>query len=187
MLQPIKTVAKFGLRPIFREDMIWEMRRRFAKAEPAPPPEIRKILVICHGNICRSPYAERWIAQALPDCEVTSAGLQATPGSEAYPQALEVAAERGVDLSDHRSQLADAETLAAADLILGMVGHHLSHSIQRTDRARETGRVLGHYLPSRPFGIQDPWGEPVSVFRSIFDQIEVASGRLVEQIRAQDG
>jgi protein-tyrosine phosphatase len=179
----VRQVAKFALRPIYRQDTLWDWKRRRQNDAPRPPEAVRDILVICHGNICRSPYAEHWLAAALPDCRVTSAGLQATAGKAAYPTALEIAAERGIDLSHHRARVADAETLAAADLIVGMVGHHIAHSIERSPAARQSGRVLGHYLPGPPYGIEDPWGEPPDVFRAIFDQIEVAADRLAEMIR----
>lgn len=182
----LKHAAKMALKPIYRADVLWDQKRRREDGPPEPPENVHRILVICHGNICRSPYAERILAKALPDCEVTSAGLHARAGKEADPSGLEIAMERGIDLRDHRAAVADSETLAAADLIVGMVGHHIAHSIKRTPRARETGRVLGHYLPHPPYGIEDPWGQPIDVFRDIFDEIEVSIACLAETVRAQN-
>ena len=53
------------------------------------------ILVICTGNICRSPIGERLLRRLLPAARVDSAGTCGLEGSTADSQATEIAAERG--------------------------------------------------------------------------------------------
>jgi protein-tyrosine phosphatase len=62
---------------------------------------IKSILVVCIGNICRSPVAERVLQAALPGITVTSAGLGALVGHSADATATEVAAARGFTLRIH--------------------------------------------------------------------------------------
>ena len=80
-----------------------------------------KILVVCVGNICRSPAAEAKLRQLAPaSVQIASAGIQALVDHPADPQAQEEARKDGLDLSAHRArQLTDA-MCQAHDLILVM-------------------------------------------------------------------
>jgi len=81
---------------------------------------IRSILVVCLGNTCRSPMAAELLRQALPDCEVSSAGLEPPVGATADPRAAQLLAADGADLSAHRAQAIDADMVTHADLVLVM-------------------------------------------------------------------
>src|SRR6267378_1462521 len=63
----------------------------------------RSLLVVCHGNVCRSPYLEAVLQRAMPDVRVESAGFVG-PGRPVPPFALAAAAERGLNLSTFRSR-----------------------------------------------------------------------------------
>src|SRR5690606_41737560 len=93
-----------------------------------------KILVVCHGNICRSPLAEAMLKALLPHCKVESAGLHALVGHPADASTQEVATPAGLVLQDHKGRQLNSEMLNDADLILV-----LSQS-QRT--------AIGENLPS---------------------------------------
>ena len=95
-----------------------------------------KIVMVCTGNICRSPMAEVMLRDALQrrgadDIEVVSAGTWAGMGSPATTEAVEVMRRRDIDLSAHRSQPVTEDLLADADLIIAMTSVH----------AREIGQV----------------------------------------------
>jgi len=83
-----------------------------------------RILVVCAGNICRSPLAEALLRRALGargvEAEVTSAGLSAEPGLPASDGLGPAARSRGVDLSRHRSRRLQASDLREADIVLVM-------------------------------------------------------------------
>ena len=88
------------------------------------------ILIVCTGNVCRSPIAEGLLRAALearlgPNApRVSSAGTMGWSGSPADPNGVEAAAERGVDIADHRARALSSRDVASATLILGMSGEH---------------------------------------------------------------
>jgi len=88
------------------------------------------ILVVCTGNVCRSPIAESLLRVALearlaaeaPD--VASAGTMGWVGSGADPSSVVAAAELGVDISGHRAREVSDEDVARSTLILAMAPEH---------------------------------------------------------------
>ena len=83
---------------------------------------IRNILVVCIGNICRSPMAEGLLAEALPDAQVASVGLSALVGEPADAMARELMQQRGIPIEGHRARQINSEVCQRADLILVMDG-----------------------------------------------------------------
>lgn len=83
---------------------------------------IRNILVVCIGNICRSPMAEGLLAAALPEAQVASVGLGALVGEPADAIARELMQQRGLPIEGHRARQINSEVCQRADLILVMDG-----------------------------------------------------------------
>ncbi|WP_211462231.1 low molecular weight protein-tyrosine-phosphatase [Collimonas silvisoli] len=81
---------------------------------------IKSILIVCIGNICRSPMAAALLAQELPDVELRSAGIDALIGQPAAPYSIELMQRRDIDISAHRAQQLQAWQCEIADLILVM-------------------------------------------------------------------
>src|SRR2546423_15146280 len=83
-----------------------------------------RVLMVCTGNICRSPMAEVLLAQALKrrgvDVVVESAGLGALVGRGADPLALQLMKARGLDLGSHRARQLTREIIRSFPLILVM-------------------------------------------------------------------
>jgi protein-tyrosine-phosphatase len=99
----------------------------------------RSVLFVCTGNTCRSPLAEALCKKLLADrlgvseadlpargFTVRSAGVSAFHGDAASPEAVEVAARWGVDLSGHRSRPVNPEVLVAATDVVAMTGGHVA-------------------------------------------------------------
>jgi protein-tyrosine phosphatase len=89
-----------------------------------------EILVVCSGNICRSPIAEGLLRRALErrldgDAPaVGSAGTIAVDGAPAMPESVEAARERGVDIGTHAARRLTPDLIDGADLIVGMAAEH---------------------------------------------------------------
>ncbi len=82
---------------------------------------MKQILVVCIGNICRSPMAECLLQQALgPDVSVRSAGLGALVNEPADKHARELMLSRGLSIEAHRAQQITARMTHEYELILVM-------------------------------------------------------------------
>jgi protein-tyrosine phosphatase len=88
------------------------------------------ILVVCTGNVCRSPMAEGFLRAALGTRfgdlapGVASAGTAGWEGSGAMREAVVSAAERGADISTHVARLLSPRDIWEAHLVLAMAGEH---------------------------------------------------------------
>ncbi|WP_253958769.1 low molecular weight protein-tyrosine-phosphatase [Paraburkholderia fungorum] len=81
---------------------------------------MEKILIICEGNICRSPMAQALLSVVLPEIKITSAGLAALVGMPADQYAIDLLAHRGVDLTSHVARQLSWGMAKDADLIFSM-------------------------------------------------------------------
>jgi protein-tyrosine phosphatase len=180
--QWLRTLARFARSASARHDARHELRRRLRGEPSLPEGPLHRVLVLCHGNICRSPFAAALLSTRLPTCEVRSAGLHAGEGNPADPLAVKCADRLGVSLAGHRSARVDSEMLAWADLILVMQGAHAA-AIEPPRRSRV--RLLGDYLPAPPFLLQDPWGQEERVFDQVFERLSIAVENLAVRIETR--
>jgi len=139
----------------------------------------RKILVVCHGNICRSPVAGAMLQQALPDREVRTAGLGAMVGAGVDPNAAELAVASGLDVSAHKAQQINTDLIQWADLILVMSHNQRVHLGQSASSALGKTMLLGHWLrdgSGEPGGkeIPDPYKKSREVFEHVHAMMEEA-------------
>ncbi|MGI5852759.1 MAG: hypothetical protein ACOX8I_00380 [Bacillota bacterium] len=93
---------------------------------------IRRILIVCSGNTCRSPMAEALLRSKLAkhsaswakDIVVSSAGVSAFLGGPASENAIAAMKNRNLDLSGHQSKLLEASDIINADLVITMTRNH---------------------------------------------------------------
>lgn len=138
---------------------------------------ITSVLVVCVGNICRSPTGERLLKRALPDMRIASAGLSALKGYTADQTASEVAARHGLSLEGHHAQQLTASMCRDFDLILVMEKRH-SEQVNRIDpAARGKTMLLGHWLNQQE--IADPYRKSREAFEEVYGLLENATQKWV--------
>ncbi len=101
----------------------------YRKYETVDWSSVRRIVFVCQGNICRSPYAH-WLALRETDA-VASLGLSTSTGEPAHDVALDVARISGVDLTPHRTTDWTDFDLCDGDLLLAMEMRHIRIIEQR--------------------------------------------------------
>jgi protein-tyrosine-phosphatase len=147
----------------------------------------RSVLFVCHGNICRSPYAEQVLRRANlmqgRNTVISSAGFVG-PDRPSPPEAVTAAAARGVDLTGHRSRLMRLGELRATDLVVVMEARQQRDITTRSGRSRGRILVLGDLDPERieRRTIRDPWGRDVEVFSEVYERIDRCVQELAREL-----
>lgn len=143
--------------------------------------KISSVLVVCVGNICRSPLGEHLLAQALPDLQVSSAGIAAVVGADMDPVARRVAMARGHQVPHHEARQLTQGICQAADLILVMESGHLAAVTQQFPFTR--GRVFLLAGNSRDNQIPDPYRQSEALHAAAQAQIEAGCDHWVKRLR----
>ena len=145
---------------------------------------IRHILVICVGNICRSPMAEALLKSALRGQDgitVESAGLGALVGHPASDYSVELMDEMDVDISAHRARQIHPDMVKAADLVLVMEAGHKQAINDADPTARGKVYRLGEWQDK---DIDDPYRQPKAAYIDALDDIKDGVASWVERINA---
>jgi protein-tyrosine phosphatase len=131
-----------------------------------------RVLIVCVGNICRSPMAEGLLRARIRHrhgFEVSSAGVGALVGHPADPAAIELMAERGIDITGHRARQVTQEMLAAADLVLVMEKGHQDEVHRMSPHSRGKVHRIGRF---GDFDVPDPYRRGREAFEDALALIE---------------
>lgn len=164
--------------------MLHRRRRSSARRRILQIDSVSSILVVCYGNVCRSPYLEAVLRRELPEISVSSAGFVG-PGRPVPPNALALGNARGLDLSAFRSRPIGRANVAGTNLVIVMDTEQARH-IARGYRISPSRIVAAGDLdpvvsPTRT--IRDPWGQSIEVFASSFDRLDRCAAALVRILR----
>lgn len=127
----------------------------------------KAILVVCTGNVCRSPMAAGLLRHRLStvgladDYEVRSVGTWAVAGSMATAHACQAMAERGIDITPHRARDITARDVAEADLILVMTTAHREAIVAEFQDAHSKTYLLSEMI-DKSYEIADPYGSSLA-------------------------
>lgn len=154
--------------------LLHPMRRRKAVDKLGKRPRPATVLVVCHGNICRSPLAAALLRRDLAPLgiDVQSGGFigfNRPPPAEA----IAAAARHKVDLAEHRSRLLTANVVRAADLVVVMDATQGRLVYERFGRSLRDVVVLGDFDPEpvESRTIRDPVNESLEVFGQVYERI----------------
>jgi protein-tyrosine phosphatase len=151
---------------------------------------ITSLLVVCVGNICRSPLGERMLRAALDargaDIAVSSAGLHALVGHRADSVASAVAKAHGLSLQGHRARQF-TETLGRGhDMILVMEPRHKDAITHLSPALTGKTFLFDHWTAAK--GIADPYRRSRDVHEIVFGQVLAAATAWADAlVRARSG
>ncbi|WP_318520948.1 arsenate reductase/protein-tyrosine-phosphatase family protein [Photobacterium leiognathi] len=136
-----------------------------------------KILVVCVGNICRSPSGERILQTKLPAKHIASAGIATQKSGltekPADAMACEVMGQFGFDLSGHQAQQLTPELCRDYDLILVMEKGHIEAVTNIAPEARGKTMLFGQWIGQRD--IPDPYRQSREAFEYSLTLVEQAA------------
>jgi protein-tyrosine phosphatase len=127
-----------------------------------------KILVVCIGNICRSPTVEALLKSRLAHrgIDVSSAGLGALVDKPMDSTALEVLREHGGDHPDHKGRKLTREMLQQADIVLTMEQGHVESIARMAPEVRGKTFLLGKWQNNQE--IPDPYRQQKVAFEHVY-------------------
>jgi protein-tyrosine phosphatase len=140
---------------------------------------MNSILVVCEGNICRSPMAQGLLARELPRSRIQSAGLNALSGMPADDAAVRLMRSRGIDIAGHRAVQITREACQHSDLIFVMSADQRKHVEQKYPFA--CGRVF-RIAEHGKRDVPDPYRQPERAFQEALELIEQGLGEWLRRI-----
>lgn len=148
--------------------------------------DLTHVVVLCHGNICRSPVVERVLARDVAGLQVVSAGFHDVKG-RVSPAKWVSTVERtlAIDLSDHRSRTVDAPVLEWADLIILMDTKNWTMLAEMFPDHLRKAVLLGSTAPGvfRMGGeLADPYGKDDLAMLDIARRLGASATKLIRQI-----
>lgn len=143
----------------------------FSKHENIDWKKISRLVFVCKGNICRSPYAELR-ARGL-GINTISIGMDTTEGSMADADAVNNASYRGIDLTEHRARTYTSIEFSSSDLVICMEPWQL-RNFSQMNHGYSQATLLGLWCSRKKAIIADPYGKPELFFDDCFHLIDDA-------------
>jgi len=161
-----RTLSHMYLRYIQQPQTIRRLRRR----------RINTVLILCHGNICRSPLSSAFAVKKFPTVTFISAGFHKQIGRLCPDFVVDAASKMEINLERHFSKCVDANMIDNAQLILVMDLQNYMHVTKIFPGSRKKTLLLGMFLPKPQLEIKDPYENPDTIM-SIASEIKYAVER----------
>jgi len=141
----------------------------------------RSVLVVCFGNIYRSPFAERYLRKRLPESVIIhSAGYLPQSGRQCHERAIDIAAEFDIAMADHRSRIIAPEAVEKADIILTFDKENRKTLKNIFPVAAEKIFLLGMLSFTGPVYFEDPVEGNLYTIRNNYKAIKTAIDSFAE-------
>ncbi|MCX2792886.1 low molecular weight protein-tyrosine-phosphatase [Vibrio sp. Sgm 5] len=145
-----------------------------------------KIVVVCVGNICRSPYGEAVLQKMLPEKYISSAGIMVDSSglseNPANETAIKIASERDIDLTKHKAQQLTKEMCLTADLLLVMEPKHIGLLTDICPEAHGKTMLLSRWV-EQVNSISDPHKKSDEMFRHVYEIIDQSCSKWAEKLK----
>lgn len=153
---------------------------------------MKTVLFVCTGNTCRSPMAVGLVRNAInarkhKDIKILSAGVIASNGLPASPNAIKVMAEKNIDISEHQTRQLTRDLINKSDLIFVMTQWHKLEVIGLLESPGKEVYLIKEFA-SRNQGINhdleipDPIGKSIEFYRHSRDEIEKCVDGIIKKI-----
>ncbi|MEX8520905.1 MAG: low molecular weight protein-tyrosine-phosphatase [Leptothrix sp. (in: b-proteobacteria)] len=155
-----------------------------------------RVLMVCMGNICRSPTAEAVLRHRVQRAglarrvEIDSAGTYAGHvGSPPDERSTAHAARRGYDLTDQRARRVASDDFSTFDLLLAMDDDNYEALLARcpAELKQRVRRLMDFAPPGSPSVVPDPYYGGTAGFEYVLDLIELACDGLVQYLHSHQG
>ncbi|TVQ14196.1 MAG: low molecular weight phosphotyrosine protein phosphatase [Bacteroidetes bacterium] len=152
------------------------------------------ILMVCLGNICRSPLAEGIMKEKAKkynlQIKVDSAGTAAYHAGE-YPdsRSMEVALKNGIDISDQRARKFRSDDFERFDKIFAMDDSNYSNLIalaQTPEDKEKVEMILNKVHPGEDKSVPDPYYGGKDGFDKVFDMLDKACEKIASEIATKN-
>ena len=175
-------------RRLLHQWALWHARRLSLEHTAARRP--RRLLVLCYGNIYRSPFVAAWLATRLAGklgFEIRSAGFHHVSDRPSPPQYVRLARDYRVDLAPHRSRLVVSADLEWAEAIVIMDRYNWERL--RLSGAPIQGKIvwLGAFAAAGPVEIEDPYARSPTRVQTIVEQMRAAADGLAQRLLGDNG
>ncbi len=147
------------------------------------------ILVLCKGNICRSPFLAEYLNQHSEDIQTVfrSVGLRTTDNKPSPPEAVTAAKQWGVDLSQHGAQNITAKQVAEADLVIGMEPVHHFEFVMSFFSSRKKFHLCGELADDSDLRvIEDPFDQAPEAFEACFKRLALIGDRMLKALKSTE-
>lgn len=172
-----------GLVRLAIADLLWWLGpyRKYGRIDPG---KVKRVVFVCQGNICRSPFAQYAAAGAIADLPVTSVGLGASEGEGAFETALAVAGAFSIDMATHRAVAARGFAFRDGDLCLVMEDRHIPVLLPYLRGKDVQVGLLGLWCRPRFALLYDPHRLGEAYFLACFDRIRRSVEGLAGDLRS---
>jgi protein-tyrosine phosphatase len=146
-----------------------------------------KILMVCLGNICRSPLAEGILKHKLEQKNLNATVESAGTGGYhigALPdiRSIEIANKYGIDLTDQRARKVRSIDFEEFDLIFAMDTYNFQ-DLRKMAREEELGKIkliLNESHPNKNISVPDPYYGGQDGFENVYQMLDQACDKIVE-------
>ena len=148
-----------------------------AWVKPPVAADVRRLVFVCHGNICRSAFADVVARQA--GLSVASFGLSTSADKPAHPPAVAAAARLGHDMTAHRTTRVEDYVPLPGDLLLAMEVRHLQKMAHNARIADVPRSLLGLWTSPKMPHLHDPYELDPAYMDTCLRRIKAAVPALV--------